>query len=335
MKTAFRIEGQALVSCGAEQGCVLLYVEQTDSEKTELLRVYDIDPPDFDGIFDADEVPRIEFSDDKTLVIWKRPNNAALQGTVRFEVSSLGIVLTADKLVLIVPQGTLPLTGKEFKRVASVNDCLLRVLLYCVHHYQGHLKAIKQMSQELQAKLVTSMENQYLLQMFSLGESLVYYHNAIEANHAVLGKLRAAAERLKFSPQLLELLDDVMIENQQAGKQAGIYTSVLSGLMDARGTIINNNMNVLLKNLTIINVVFLPLNLIASIGGMSEYSAMTQGADWRVSYGLFFLAMVALGWITWWWLTRILERQYLAGSKRRRPGISIGTNDIPKVRCEN
>jgi magnesium transporter len=58
-------------------------------------------------------------------------------------------------------------------------------------------------------------------------------------------------------------------------------------------------MNVLLKNLTLINVVFLPLNLLASIGGMSEFSMMTTGIDWKLSYSLFMLAMVVLGWVTW------------------------------------
>lgn len=316
MKAGYRIEGGVLVPCDAEQACVLHYVEPTEDEKTELLRVYDLDPSDLDGVFDPDEVPRIEFSDDKMFTIWKRPDNATQDRMVQFEVSSLGIVVTDSKVVFILPRGTQPFTGKEFKKVASAKDCLLRVLLFCVHHYQGHLKAIKQINQELQAKLVTSMENRYLLQMFSLGESLVYYHNAIEANHGVLVKLRAAAERLKFTPEQVELLDDVLIENQQAGKQAGIYTSVLSGLMDARGTIINNNMNVLLKNLTIINVVFLPLNLIASIGGMSEFSMMTKGFNWRIAYMLLSLAMLILGWATWWWLTRVSDQRHLGGAGR-------------------
>lgn len=318
MQTGYRIEGATLVPCEPEHAAVLLYEEPTDAEKAELLRVYDIDPSDLDGVFDADEVPRVEFSENMTFIIWKRPDSATQDRTLQFEVSSLGIVMTGDKVVFVMPHGTVPLTGREFRRVTSAKDCLLRVLLLCVHHYQGHLKAIKQISQELQSKLVTSMENRYLLQMFSLGESLVYYHNAIEANHGVLGKLRTAAERLAFSPEQTEMLDDVMIENQQAGKQAGIYTSVLSGLMDARGTIINNNMNVLLKNLTIINVVFLPLNLVASIGGMSEFSVMTQGLDWRISYAAFSVAMLALGWLTWWWLTRVIERQHRAVVNRGR-----------------
>ena len=53
----------------------------------------------------------------------------------------------------------------------------------------------------------------------------------------------------------------------------------------------NNSMNNLLRKLTLINVVFLPLNLIASIGGMSEFSMMTAGVPWWVSYPLFLTAM--------------------------------------------
>ncbi len=68
--------------------------------------------------------------------------------------------------------------------------------------------------------------------------------------------------------------------------------------MDARGNLVNNNMNILLKRLTVINVIFLPLNLIASIGGMSEFSMMTNGMPWQISYSLFGLGMLAIGWFT-------------------------------------
>ena len=76
--------------------------------------------------------------------------------------------------------------------------------------------------------------------------------------------------------------------------------------LDARGNIINNNMNVLLKNLTIINVVFLPLGLFASMGGMSEYSLMLAsfGVSQGVGYMLFSVVMVAVGLIFWALLRR-------------------------------
>lgn len=67
-------------------------------------------------------------------------------------------------------------------------------------------------------------------------------------------------------------------------------------------------MNVLLKNLTLINIVFLPLNLIASIGGMSEWSMMTEGLDWRLSYTLFSLGMVVIGGVTWLLMKKLINR---------------------------
>lgn len=317
MILSYCIESEQLVQTQADDAHVIVYLQPTDIEKDDLKRKFALDPFDVEAIFDSDEVPRVENTPDGTFIIWKRPDNVSSGISLQFEVSSLGIAIRENCIALIVPRGDLPMTSREFKRIASTWDCILRVLLHTVHHYQGHLKAIKIMSQELQTKLVTSMENKYLLQMFGLGESLVYYYNALEGNHVVLSKLRNAADKLKLSPEQITLLDDVIIENHQASTQANIYSTVLSGLMDARGTIINNNMNVMLKKLTIINVVFLPLNLIAGIGGMSEYSMMTHGINWRIAYGLFSIIIVILGWATWWWLVKVLDHNQNRGKRKR------------------
>lgn len=308
MKASYRIETDQLVETTDNRAVISLYCQPGEAEKEALLRETGLDPADLEAIFDPDEVPRVERIRDGMLLIWKRPDNVSRGDTLQFEVSSLGIIVSPQRAVLVLPRGDIPVSGREFRRVSSVQDYVLRVLLSTVHHYQGHLKAIKMLSQDVQAKIVTSMENRYLLQMFALGESLVYYHNALEANLSVLAKVRATPEKLGLTPDDIGLLDDLIVENQQASKQASIYSTVLSGLMDARGTIINNNMNVLLKNLTLINVVFLPLNLIASIFGMSEYTEITRGMDWRLAYTIFLGVMLVLGWITWWWLVRVLDR---------------------------
>jgi magnesium transporter len=306
MITYYQIASRQLVQCEKDSATVLIYFQPTDAEKEDLLHQFALDPPDVESIFDPDEVPRLEIDVDHTFMIWKRPDNVSIGEAVQFEVSSLGIALRQNRIALIVPRGELSMSGKGFKRIDSGWDCILQVLLQSVHHYLDHLKAIKMISQQLQSKIVSSMENKYLLQMFALGESLVYYYNALESNLTVLSKLRSASDKQGMNSDQIELLDDLIIENQQAGKQANIYSTVLSGLMDARGTIVNNNMNVLLKNLTVINVVFLPLNLIASIGGMSEYSSMTNGIEWPIAYGAFMMAMIALGWITWRLIRKVM-----------------------------
>jgi magnesium transporter len=86
-----------------------------------------------------------------------------------------------------------------------------------------------------------------------------------------------------------------------------VYSQVLSGLMDARGSIVSNNMNTLLKKLTVINVVFLPLGVLASIGGMSEYSMMTRDIPWWVAYPLFMLGLASIGFATWYVVGRWMD----------------------------
>lgn len=316
MIASYRIESRQLVECNKDAASVFVYFQPSDIEKEDLLQLFDLDRTDLDAVFDPDEVPRIEATPDRTFMVWKRPDNVSIGDTVQFEVSSLGIAIRKNKVAFIVPRSELPMTGRGVKLIDSIWDCVLRVLLLTIHHYQDHLKAIKMMSQQIQAKIVASMENRYLLQMFELGESLVYYHNALESNLTVLSKLRGAPDKQNLTVDQVNFLDDLIIENQQASKQANIYSTVLSGLMDARGTIINNNMNVLLKNLTVINVVFLPLNLIASIGGMSEYSAMTKGLEWPFAYGAFMVGMILLGWVTWWWLGKIMDRNQTRSNRK-------------------
>jgi magnesium transporter len=317
MKASFELKNGSIyfspvhvVPTADERATLLVYAAPTTQEKQEVIETLGLDPYDIESALDPDEISRVEFTPDRVSLIWKRPKNASVdQQQVRFDVASIGLFLHREKLVVIMGEEAIPFSAKEFQGASSSVDVLLRLLLHTVHHYLGHLKVIKQITVELGSKISASMENRYLLQMFALSESLIYYLNAIEANGAVLAKLRANTERLGLPKQDIEFLHDVMLDNQQCARQAQIYSTVLSGLMDARGTIVNNNVNVLLKNLTLINVIFLPLTLIASIGGMSEFSMMTHGIDWRISYLLLTLGMVVLGWATWVGLVRILDKR--------------------------
>lgn len=309
MKASFELKNGSIVPATDERASILVYATPDDQEKQQLIQTLQLDPYNLESALDPEEISRVEFTLDRVSLIWKRPRSASFDQQLRLDVLSLGLFLHQDKLIVIMSEEAIPFSAKEFQGVSSSVDVLLRFLLYTIRHYLGHLKIIKQLTIELESKISSSMENRYLLQMFALSESLIYYLNAIEANGAVLIKLRAAAEKLGLSKERIEFLDDIMLDNQQCARQAQIYSTILSGLMDARGTIINNNMNVLLKNLTLINVIFLPLNLIASILGMSEFSMMIHGVDWKLAYLLFSLGMVVVGWTTWLILMWTLDKQ--------------------------
>ncbi len=308
MFKTYDLVGNVLVANGADSAKIHMYVNPDADERQTILRTTNLDEHSLSSALDPDEVSRVEFKPEHTFIIWKRPENYSFQEHVGFNVSSVGLVLMKDRLVIILGEDIGLANGKQPQHIDTVSDIVLNLFSQTTRHFLEHLKVIKQISREVQYKINTALENEYLIQMFSLGESLTYYLNAISSNTVVLTKIRNHVDKIGLSQAQVEFLDDIMIENNQCSKQAEIYSSILSGLMDARGTLVNNNMNVILKNLTIINTVFLPLNLIASIGGMSEFSMMTKGMDWRVTYLLFLVAMVILGWLTtlfihkfsWW-----------------------------------
>jgi magnesium transporter len=307
MVKRLNIINNTLAAADAEDSPIQIYINPDQNEKNTLLTTYNIDIHTLSSALDPDEVPRIEFEADSFFIIWKRPMNYSGEDNFFFNVASMGVFFFKERLVLVLPEDV-SFSVPGIRLIPKINSLLLAMFSFLystIHHYIEHLKIIKQISRALQQKINTSMENEYLIQMFNLSESLVYYVNGINTNNSVLVRLRNHAEKLNFSADTIELLDDIIIENNQCLKQAEIYSTVLGGLMDARGNLVNNNMNVLLKKLTIINVVFLPLNLIASIGGMSEFSIMTRPIHWGISYSIFLIAMVIIGWFTAFLLGKI------------------------------
>jgi magnesium transporter len=292
MIKSFQLDGGALHAVERLDAEVMLFSNPDAAERDLLPSHFKLDEHALASALDPDEVSRIEFHPDNLFLIWKRPENYSGAGSLAFEVSSCGLLFSAQ-LLLVNATDDAPLHGLGTRqRLNTPLDVLLDLLFNNIHHYLGHLKVIKLVARELQQKFNASMQNQHLIQMFNLSESLIYYINAIHSNGAVLTRLRNHAAKEHFSAEAIGLIDDLIIENNQCYKQAEIYSTVFSGLIDARGNLMNNSMNNLLRKLTLINVVFLPLNLIASIGGMSEFSMMTGDTPWWVSYPLFLTAMM-------------------------------------------
>lgn len=94
-----------------------------------------------------------------------------------------------------------------------------------------------------------------------------------------------------------------------------IYREMITNLMEIYLSLINNQMskvanrtNRVMRRLTFITTIFMPLTLLAGIGGMSEWSMMTGPENWKVSYTLFLLGMVVIGVINYYLLTWIDQR---------------------------
>jgi magnesium transporter len=85
-------------------------------------------------------------------------------------------------------------------------------------------------------------------------------------------------------------------------------------LMDATIGFININQNRRINKLTIFGVVFMPINILAGMGGMSEFSMMTQGIAWPIAYGFFLAVSCLVGGATFVAL-KYFEKREIRGTR--------------------
>lgn len=202
---------QGIREVSQEDARLHVFVAPNEQERSFILKQFDLDPYDLDSALDAEEVARIETSGNSAFIVLKVPQNAQGCEPSQLGVYSVGIILTGTHVAFVMSDGEIQFTAREFRNANTSADILLGALLQTIRHYVGHLRVMKQISSELEKKITVSMENRYLIQMFALGESRIYYSDAIEGNGAVLEKLRNVSGRLGFSESHIELLDDIIL----------------------------------------------------------------------------------------------------------------------------
>lgn len=129
--------------------------------------------------------------------------------------------------------------------------------------------------------------------------------NVLDTRRALTFLIR---RKLLSMPQLEDVQQIVRDIKSLDGHTAFLFEKI-NFLMDAIDGCININQNRVIYRLTVLSVIFMPLNVIAGIGGMSEFSMMTAGIPWPISYSLLTLGLLTVSWGMYCML-RSYERHY-------------------------
>jgi len=301
----YKFENNQLVLSETDAAPVLVIINPNDDEKKWLLENFKLDEHNLASAFDPEEPSRLEFEPDHLELIFKRPKNYSSKDHFLFKVSSLGVFLFKDKLILALSEDINMFSGKYFKQVSGLREVFLKLLYNSIFHFMEHLKVINMIAEEIEQKINASMENKHLLNLFTLGKSLVYYLNAVNANAYVIDRLKHNSEKIGFSQRSVEFLDDIIIENNQAMRQAEIYSNILAGLMDARASIVSNNLNMMMKNLNAVVIAVAVPSFFAGVGGMSELCTVTGISNPQLAFLAFVSVMSLMGLLTYYIIKRM------------------------------
>ena len=269
MEIKYQFSVGKLIPSGEPNAPVSIFVNPDPEERQYLLQTLKLDEHTLASALDPDELARLEFEPEHQALIIKLPVRYSASEPFRFRVASVGAYLFAERLVIVATEDIIANQRVRYRETPSVRQILLRLIYLAIYSFLEHLRTISMVTDELQNKINVSMENRYLINLFDLQRSLVYYLNSISSNGLLLKRLDNNAPRIGFTQEEKEFLDDITIENSQCYQQAEIFSNILANLMDARASIVSNNLNIRIKLLTIITIGIMVPTFIVSAFSMN------------------------------------------------------------------
>lgn len=264
------------------------WIDLTNPTKDEIDRVVErtnINQELINKMLDADELPRIEVDDNATLIVIDTP---LITEEKEYITHPLGIIITKSNYIITVSTRRIDILD-DFKknivhdfRTAKKTRFVIQILIKTINKYLRILKTINKGIDEKEEVLKKSTKNEDLIDLLGIEKTLVYFITSLRENKAVLDRLKRG-NVIDLYEGDSDLLDDAVVEMNQALDMATIYRDILSSITDTYATIVSNNLNDVMKFLAGMTIVlsiptiissFLGMNVKFGFIGISEYSAI-------------------------------------------------------------
>ena len=190
--------------------------------------------------------------------------------------------------IILTHEGVITVCSKENKIISSFNDdtskffdtrdktnFMLAILFRTAKYYLRYLKIINKQTEEIEDSLRKTTNNKALFKLIEAQKSLVYFTTALKDNRVVLEKILKSVNSqnlqglLKFDEDDIDMLEDVIIETKQAEEMVDMHRTILESMMDGFASIINNNVNQVMKFLAAITIILSIPTMLGSFWGMN------------------------------------------------------------------
>ncbi len=279
-----------------EPGCWVNLVRPTSEEIAHVLATTGVEEDFLRAALDPEESSRVELEEDQTLLIVDIPtleeSNVEQDESKIFGTLPMGIIVLPNTVITVCLQDTTVLRGIAQNKVRDIHTAMrtrfvLQILLRVAGLFLRNLRMIERDFTKIERRLYDSLKNEELIQLLGLSKSLVYFSASLKGNEVTMEKM-LRGRILKLYEDDRDLLEDALIEIRQAIEMAGIYSSILAGTMDAYASVVSNNLNIIMKVLTVITIIMTIPNIIFGFYGMN-----ITGNDLPFAY--------------WWWVPVVIS----------------------------
>jgi len=256
-----------------EDNCWINMIRPDDVEIRKVTEKVGVDPAVLRAALDEEETSYVDVTDDGHTFITLDIPIVDDTESVMYSTIPLGIVLTKEHIITVCLKESMLISEFENNPPKNLNtfgrtQFILALMLRVANRYLQYLRQINRISNGIEEKLYVSQRNKEVIELLGLQKSLVFFSTSLKANQTTLDKI-LKGKALKMSEDDTETLEAVLIEGRQAIEMCNIYSDILSGTMDAFASMISNNLNVIMKTLTIITILMTIPTMVFSYYGMN------------------------------------------------------------------
>lgn len=300
MKTYWNFNGNLNAISEWQPNCWIQVTCPTEKDQQELQERFQIPDYFLSDIADTDERARYEYDDGWMLIILRIPYVKEVRSRTPYTTVPLGIIHKRDVTITVCNFETnmmIDFVSYQQKRGEGFTDyvdMIFRLFLSSAVWYLKRLKQINALIEKSKKNLDKEVNNESLIGLSRLQDSLTYFVTSIRGNENLLAKLKF---KLQVDELDADLIEDVNIEMSQARETTSIYSDILESTMDTYSSIINNNMNTVMRTLTSVSIIMMLPTLVSSLFGMNLINGME---DSPLGFPLALLISVIVSGATWW-----------------------------------
>ncbi len=260
MKTYWNFNGNLNAISEWQPNCWIQVTCPTEQDQQELQERFQIPDYFLSDIADTDERARYEYDDGWMLIILRIPYVKEVRSRTPYTTVPLGIIHKRDVTITVCNFETnmmIDFVSYQQKRGEGFTDyvdMIFRLFLSSAVWYLKRLKQINALIEKSKKNLDKEVNNESLIGLSRLQDSLTYFVTSIRGNENLLAKLKF---KLQVDELDADLIEDVNIEMSQARETTSIYSDILESTMDTYSSIINNNMNTVMRTLTSVSIIMM------------------------------------------------------------------------------
>ena len=268
------------------EGCWVNLVHPTSEELRQVTGTLSVEDDFIRAALDPEESSRVEVEEDQILLIVDTPmvDSSASGGSQIFTTVPMAIIVMPTAVITVCLEDTAVVRSIAEGNVKDVHTALktrfvFQILMRVAGRFLKDLRLIERDFTRIERRLYDSLKNEELIQLLGLSKSLVYFSASLKGNEVTMEKV-LRGRILKLYEDDRDLREDALIEIRQAIEMAGIYSNILSGTMDAYASVVSNNLNIIMKVLTVITIIMAIPNIVFGFYGMNIRNGLPFDAFW-------------------------------------------------------